>query len=247
MIATSFTIEQIAVVAAAIFFSAMVTAVAGFGFGLMSVPLMSLVVDIHSAVIVSSIVALLANGVQTYIYRRHREHPLGNRLTIASILGLPLGYIVFAFVGDDALRITLGVGVVLAVVLLAKGVNLAHVGPRMDWGLGFVSGVLNTSISTSGPPLVFDLQSRQLAPEAFRGTINYVFLVSGGVGLAIFAAGGKIHLEELQAAAAAIPALVLGLWAGMPLRKRFSPEQFRVLVIVLLVAGAVAAAAKAFV
>lgn len=246
MIVATFSATQIAVVAGVIFFSAMVTAVAGFGFGLMSVPLMSLAIDIHSAVIVSSLVAVGANGVQTYLYRRERDQRLAIRLTLACFAGLPVGYVAFEVGGDTALRIALGTGVLIAVALLSRGLDLSHFGPRMDWILGFVSGVLNTSISTSGPPLVFDLQARKLAPEAFRATINFIFLVSGGVGLLIFWAGGKIHAAELQAGAVAVPALAIGLLAGMPLRKRFSPERFRVLVMVLLVASAVAAVSKVF-
>jgi len=244
--ATTFTTAQIVVVGGAIFFSAVVTAVAGFGFGLMSVPLMSLAIDLHSAVIVSSIVAVLANAVQTMLFRRHLDVRLGNRLLIASVAGLPIGYVIYALVNDDILRIVLGVGVVVAVAALARGLNLAHLGPRIDWVLGFVSGVLNTSISTSGPPLVFDLQARKLAPEAFRATINYIFLASGFLGLILFTVGGKVHGHELRAGLIAAPALALGMWVGLPLRRRFSPERFRVLVLVLLVAGAVGAVAKAF-
>lgn len=246
MTATAFTTAQVAVVAGAIFFSAMVTAVAGFGFGLMSVPLMSLAIDLHSAVIVSSIVAVLANGVQTTLFRRDLDLRLGNRLLIASVAGLPVGFVIYALVNDDILRIVLGVGVVVAVAALARGLNLAHLGPRIDWVLGFVSGVLNTSISTSGPPLVFDLQARKLVPEAFRATINYIFLVSGSLGLVLFAVGGKVHTHELRAGLLAAPALAIGMWVGLPLRRRFSPERFRVLVLVLLVAGAVGAVAKGF-
>ena len=246
MIAASFTVAQVVVVAAAIFFSAIVTAVAGFGFGLMSVPLMSLAIDLHSSVIVSSIVAVLANGVQTTLFRKSLDRVLAVRLTLACIVGLPVGYTAYALVSDRPLRFALGAGVIVAVVLLARGVNLSHVGPGMDWGLGFVSGVLNTSISTSGPPLVFDLQSRKLEADSFRATINFVFLASNVIGLGLFAVGGKIHSRELVVGAIAAPALALGMWAGLPLRKRFSPESFRVLVMVLLVAGAVAAVAKAF-
>jgi hypothetical protein len=246
LIASSFSANQIAVIALAIFASALVSAVAGFGFGLLSVPLMSLVIDLHSAVIVSSIVAVFSNGTQTVIYRKVRNRPLATRLTLASVFGLPVGYIAYDLVSDHVLRYALSIGVVLAVVMLMRGASLAHVGPRLDWALGFASGVLNTSISTSGPPLVFDLQSRELDAEPFRGTINFVFLVSGVIGLVIFAIGGKIHPHELVAGAIAVPALALGFACGLPLRRRFSPQRFRVLVLVLLVAGAAAAVAKVF-
>ena len=244
--AAPFTTNQIMVVAVAVFISAMVTAVTGFGFGLLSVPLMSLVIDLHSAVIVSSVIAIPVNGIQTFMYRKVRERVIANRLLVASIIGLPFGYLVYALISDRALRFALGAGVAVAVVALARGIDLAHVGPRMDWTLGFVSGVLNTSISTSGPPLVFDLQSRNISANPFRGTLNYIFLVSGTIGLGIFAVGGKVHVRELVVGFIAMPALGLGMMAGLPLRRRFSPERFRVLVLILLVAGAVAAVAKAF-
>jgi uncharacterized membrane protein YfcA len=246
MIAAEFTIAQVAIVAGAIFFSAMVTAVAGFGFALMSVPLMSLVIDLHSAVIVSSITSTLANAAQTYLFRHHLDRRLAMRLLTSCTLGLPLGYAVYAFVSDTVLRITLGVGVVLAVAALARGLNLAHHGQWLDWVLGFVSGILSTSISTSGPPLVFDLQARKLAPDAFRATINFVFMFSGFFSLAIFAAGDKIHAHELRTGVIGAPALGVGLFVGLPIRRHVSPERFRVLVLVLLLAGAIGAVAKAF-
>ena len=246
MTAGSFTVAQFAVVAGAIFLSALVTSVAGFGFGLMSVPLISLVIDLHSAVIVSSIVGVIGNGVQTLEYRGVRDRELAKRLCLASIVGLPFGYAIYASVSDSALRIALGIAVVIAVVALSRGLNLTHIGVSMDWVLGFLSGVLNSSISTSGPPLVFDLQARHLAPTTFRATIQYIFLVSGTVGLVIFAVGGKIDQEVLVAGLISVPALFLGLAAGVPLRSRFSPERFRVLVLVLLLAGAAATVSKAF-
>lgn len=246
MLATSFTAAPVAIVATAIFVSALVTVVAGFGFTLMAVPLMSLAIDVHSAVIVSSIVAVLTNGSQAYLYRGVRSRALANRLLIASILGLPFGYVVFTVVSDRVLRLTLGVGVVLAVAALARGLDLSHRGQRLDWALGFLSGVLTTSISTSGPPLVFDLQARNLGPDPFRATTNYIFLWSGIIGLALFASGGKIHADELRTGLIAAPAVALGMVAGRPLRNRFSAERFRALVLVLLVAGAVAAASTVF-
>ncbi|MCU1392239.1 MAG: hypothetical protein JWM34_667 [Ilumatobacteraceae bacterium] len=241
-----FTTSQYLVVAGAVFVSAMMTAVAGFGFGLMSVPLMSLVIDLHSAVIVSSIVAVPVNGIQTYLYRAVRAREIANRLLVTSMIGLPFGYVIYDIVSDHTLRYALGVGVVVAVVALARGVDLGDVGPRIDWSLGFVSGVLNTSISSSGPPLVFDLQARNIEADPFRGTLNYVFLYSGSIGLVIFAIGGKVHVPDLIAGAIAVPAVGLGMLAGLPLRRHFSPTRFRVLVLVLLVAGAVASVAKTF-
>ena len=58
--------------------------------------------------------------------------------------------------------------------------------------------------------------------------------------------GGKIHVHELRTGLISAPALGVGMLLGLPLRKRFSPDRFRVLVLVLLLVSAAAAVAKAF-
>jgi uncharacterized membrane protein YfcA len=100
--------------------------------------------------------------------------------------------------------------------------------------VGFVSGVLNTSLSTNGPPLVFGLQARHLDAPTFRATISTVFAFSNIVGLTLFALDGKITAEGLKAAAIAFPAWIIGQGLGWPVRKHFHGERFRTLVLSLL-------------
>ena len=245
MIALGYSVTQFVVIFVAVFLSSIISAVAGFGFGLLSVPLISLAIPLHPTVIVSSILGLVTNLIQTYRYRRSAVRALVTRLCIGAIIGMPLGFVVYSVVSDRALRLVLGGAVLLAVLALARGLDLAHVGPTFDLGAGFVSGVLNTSISTNGPPLVVGLQARKLPPEPFRATLSMVFAISGVVGMALFAGGGKVHVDELVASAIALPAMGLGLMVGFPLRHRVSPERFRVLVLTLLVVAALASIIKA--
>jgi hypothetical protein len=101
-----------------------------------------------------------------------------------------------------------------------------------------MSGVLNTSLSTNGPPLVFDLQARQLPPNEFRATITAVFALGNVVGLSLFILDGKITREGMHAALVALPAWVIGQGLGWPVRKHVHGERFRWMVLTLLfVAG----------
>ncbi len=104
-----------------------------------------------------------------------------------------------------------------------------------------MSGVLNTSLSTPGPPIVFSLQARGYQPSQFRGTLSWVFVMIDAAGVALFAAAGKVTGDGLVAAAVAVPAMIGGQLSGMPLRHRIAPERFRWLVLTLLVAAAVSA------
>jgi uncharacterized membrane protein YfcA len=155
--------------------------------------------------------------------------------------------LVFIVVDDNVLRLLLGLAVLVAVVLLAMRLNLHHVGPHLDYGAGFISGILNTSLSPNGPPLVFALHARQRPAAAFRSTISAVFALSNILGLTLFIVSGKVTHDGIVAATITIPAMLFGQLLGFPLRKHFHGERFRWLVLVLLTGAAISAIVNAFV
>ncbi len=229
-----------------IVFAAGVTAVAGFGFGLLAVPFMALVIDLHSSVVISTILALLSNGFQVVRYGHQRAPGVTSRMCIASLVGAPFGFFVYDLVSDGALRLILAAVIVVAVVALIRGLNLAHVGNSLDLGAGFVAGVLATSLGTSGPPVVLGMQARHLPAEQVRSSLPIIFFVSGLLAATIFGATGKIGRQELSLCAVAVPSVGVGLMLGSPLRSRFNQESFRILVYVLMLITAISSAAKAF-
>lgn len=232
---------ELVVVVVAVGIAAFTQAVAGFGFGLMAVPMMTLIIEPKLAVIIATLIGVLITTWQAWHLRADADRRLARRMVGSAYLGMPLGLWVFVVVSNDTLRLALGIAVVLAVLLLAFRLNLHHVGPGLDMAAGFVSGVLNTSLSTNGPPLVFALQARQLQPVAFRATINTVFAFSNVMGLSLFIGAGKVTRDGLIAAAVSLPAVLLGQLAGTPIRRHFDGERFRVLVLVLLGTTAVSA------
>ncbi|MBU6215267.1 MAG: TSUP family transporter, partial [Acidobacteria bacterium] len=97
-----------------------------------------------------------------------------------------------------------------------------------------VSGVLNTATSTNGPPLVFVLQARKVAPDVFRATLNTVFVFSGLYAAVIFALRGKISFDEVALSAASVPFLIVGSFVGVLIRRHINEERFRLAVLGLL-------------
>lgn len=241
------TTAQLIVVGAAVFFAAFMQIVAGFGFALLSVPLMTLAIEPKIAVVVSTLTGIFVTSWQAYKDRALADKVLVKRMTTGAYLGMPLGLLVFKLADDNVLRFLLGVAVLVAAILLARRVNLHHVGPRLDYGSGFLSGVLATSLSTNGPPLVFVLQARQLSAVTFRATISTVFALSNIGGLTLFIASGEITRDGIVAAAVTIPAMLFGQLLGFPIRKHVHGERFRWLVLLLLVAAAISAIVNAIV
>ena len=233
------TTTQLIVVAVAVFIAAFVQVIAGFGFALLSMPIMTLALPVKQAVVVSTLLGMISTTWQGWRLRDQAIRPLAKRLTVGAFIGMPVGLFILTVVSDTSLRLTLGIAVLVATALLISPVNFTSVHPSFDVGVGFVSGMLNTSLSTNGPPLVFGLQARRLEPAPFRATISMVFAICNVVSLLLFIGRGLVTAKGLAAAAIALPAWAVGQGLAWPVRKHFHGDRFRRMVLTLLVlAGA---------
>ena len=231
------TTGQLVMVAVAVFAAGFVQVLAGFGFALLAMPLMTLSVPVDKAVVVSSLLGVVTSGWQAVHLRADRDPELVKRLVGWAHLGMPLGLLVLLTVPDQAMKVILGVAVLIATALLIRQINLSHVGPGLDRVCGFLSGILNTSLSTNGPPLVFDLQARHFDAARFRATLVSTFALCYPVTLTLFIVSGKVNRDGVIAALIAAPALVLGQALAWPLRRHVHGQRFRRLVISLLFAA----------
>lgn len=228
---------QLVVVAIAIGVASVVQVLAGFGFSLLSMPIMTLAVPVDEAVVVAAMLGFGSNLWQSWSGRSTLDRRLAARMTAAAAVGMPFGLLALERVADEHLRMALGVSVLAATFLLVRRIDLTHVGAGLDVVSGFVSGVLNTSLSTNGPPLVFALQARRLSADVFRSTIAVVFVASNVVGLGLFAVSGTFTRDAAEAAGVAFPAWLVGTALAWPIRRHVHGERFRRLVVVLLAAA----------
>ncbi len=227
--------------ALAVLLASFVQVIAGFGFALLAMPIMTLAIPVEQAVVIATLLGGSASLWQALHQRAHAVRPLVRRLVIAAYLGMPFGLVALNVVADSWLRIGLGIAVLVATGLLAARVRLNHVGPTLDHAAGFLSGVLNTSLGTNGPPLVFVLQGRELEADRFRATILAVFAFSNVAAIVVFALDGKVTSDGLRAAALAVPAWIVGQALGWPTRRHVHGERFRWLVLTLMFAAGASA------
>jgi uncharacterized membrane protein YfcA len=103
---------------------------------------------------------------------------------------------------------------------------------------GVVAGVLKTSTSISGPPVVLYLQGRGSPPEQFRAALVMFFLLGYLVSVGTFFGAGLVTRHAVGLAATALPAVYIGIWSVDRLLRFVDPLPFRRLVLVLLVATA---------
>lgn len=233
-------------VAAVVLAAALLQSVSGFGFALISVPLLAMLIGAKDAVAAASLFSLSSSFVQFGRTRQSVRWPVVGRLTAGAMAGMPLGLVILLAVDEQVLRGMIAVTVLVMVAVLATGVRPRGEGVLLDVGAGFVSGVLNTSVSTNAP-LVLALQTRDFQPPEFRATISATYAASSIVGVALFAASGRYTADALAASAVGIPTLVIGWVVGARVARHFPPRRFRSLVLGLLVATSVSALVSLFV
>ncbi len=208
-------------------------AVSGFGFALLAVPLMSVVVSPQDAVVIATLLGAVSAVGQSVRDAHATEKQMARRLIVAALVGMPFGLLLFSRASEDVLRLLLGLVVIVATWLIARDFRLEG-GRVTEYAMGFVSGALSTSLSTNGPPLVFLLQARGLQPQAFRSTINTVFAYSGVASVLVFLASGNISLENAAAALWSLPVMFIAILIGYRIRPLFPQHRFKWLVIALL-------------
>ena len=241
------TVAALVVAGCIVFAASSVQATVGFGFSLFAVPLLSFVVDAKPAVVIANTAGLLVSAANAARERGDCDRAVAGRMIAGAVVGSPIGLLLLTVTPERGVRFALAVAVAVFVVINVRGLHIAATNAPLDVGAGAFSGVLNTMLSTNGPPLVAVLHARHLAPAVFRATISVVFAVSAAVAVALFAAASRYDTTVLEALAVAVPALVLGQLVGGWWRARVDPANFRRSVTALLALTAIASAVSALI
>jgi uncharacterized membrane protein YfcA len=220
--------------------------VSGFGFALIAIPLVALLVGADAAVVGTTIVGPLLTTAVVLRDRTDIRRSSALTVTLAAFVGMPLGIFVLSRASDRALTTLIGAVVVAAGVALWRGLRVPA-GRPTELVAGLLSGAFATSTGTSGPPLVIVFHSESFEPGEFRGTLSASFLAQSVVAIAAFWVSGHLTADAAKVAVASVPGLAVGWLLGERLFKGIEKERFRRLVLGMLIASGLVSAIGALV
>lgn len=218
-----------------------IQALSGFGFSLFIVPFLSLLIGPKDTVVLANLLSVMVNLIQFPRLRHSIERKTAFILALGSYAGMPVGLAVLLLIDPVALKLLIAVSVILFTLLIMRGLRIHGGGHPGDLATGFVSGILNTSTSMSGPPIVLYLQGKGLTPAAFRSTTNAFFLVTAVGAVGLLFASGSVKPWVLGAFLLAMPAAEGGRMLGNRLFDRIDETRFRRLVYAILLLSATVA------
>ncbi len=211
---------------------------AGLGFPTLATPLLSLVVDVKTAVALLILPNIVMDGLQ--FARRGAPTATIRRLTpllIAGALGTVIGTRLLVVLPPRAVLLLLGVFVVAFVAL-----NATRFSPRLPaawepWAgpvAGLVAGVVGGVTNVPGTPLAMYFYALGLSKPDFLAAVAFTFLVYKLVQLAAVAWFGLLSAAlaatSVALTGAALAGFVLGLW----IQARLEQDAFNRAVLALL-------------
>lgn len=219
---------------------------AGFGGGIVAVPMLALVLPLQQVVPLMTALTFLASAGQGVRGRRNIQWREVVRLVVFALPGVALGLYLFSVLDPRPLSRALGIFVMLyAVYAFAMAGRRPALAERWVYPLaavvGFAAGLAGTLFGgAAGPIFVIYLGARTLDKNQFRTTMTAIMVCMAIVRLTGYASLGFLDATGLKYLAAAIPLMMLGSYLGERLVRHVEQRRFeRVLGGILIVSGAV--------
>lgn len=238
------TIEVLILGCLVVLLAAFTMSVTGFGLALIAAPLLLFLLESKTVVVVNivlvAVVCLLILGQSRHHVKLRRIVLLG----IGSVFGVPIGAYILSQVAASTLKLVIGALVVMFAVPLALGHSHRFKREGLGCGIsGFISGMLTSSTSLSGPPVVLFLLNQGWGKETLRASLAAYFLFCDLLALTALGLSGVLTSEVLATALAFVPAVLPGFYLGTRVLPRVDADLFRRIAIsIVLVAGLLAVA-----
>lgn len=230
---------------ACIFGAAVVRGYSGFGFSLLAITALSLVLDPVEIVPALFMIEIAVSiHLLPSIWRDIHWRAIG-LLLLGCVVATPLGIWLLASVPAAPMKVALAVVVVVAAVLLARGWALKTMpGTAATVATGAASGLLNGALAIAGPPVILFFFSSPAGVVVGRASIIAYFIGTDTMGLGFLALQDLIGVDHLIRAATYLPASLGGVWLGARSFKGADPAAFRRWVLRLLMLLAVLTGAQ---
>lgn len=231
-------------VAAVLLLAAFVKGTSGMGFPLIATPMVALLLDIRTAVVILIIPNLLMDATQIFrgslsieIFRRFKW------LLLWTVLGVFLGTKVLVMLPAWILNLTLGVTVLAFVAWSMLRVEFS-ISPRLEKNLspvvGIVGGFLNGMTNAAGPVPAIYLYSLKLSKVEFIKSIATIFIVTKLSQLAAVSTWNLFDRATLELSLGVTLFVLAGFYLGLKAQDRVNQATFnRALLAILFAIGVV--------
>ncbi|WP_144118413.1 sulfite exporter TauE/SafE family protein [Catellatospora sichuanensis] len=210
----------------AAFILALLSGVAGFGGGVLLLPVFTGLFGLRVAVPVLTIAQLASNGGRVWFNRRELRWQLIGRFAVGAVPLAVAGGLLLAHAPLAPLKRLLGVFLLAVVVWRRSNPHPKPPSDRAFVGVGVVSGFGSALLGSVGPLTAPFFLAKGLRRTAYIGTEAACALTLHCAKIAAYGAGDLLTSQVLRLGLALIPATLAGAWAGKRIVGKISDKVF---------------------
>lgn len=223
-----------------IFVAGFTQGLTSFGFALIATPILGQIIPLQQTVPIVVILSLCTNGIVFAGCYKHADIRKIWLLILSSLLAAPLGTYLLLFLSADILKLATGVVIVLVAALQLAGKTFPIKRDRLAYlPVGAASGLLNGSISMSGPPVALFLSNQGVGKETFWANISVYGIFLNIVTILTYLYGGLLTPETLHYTAWFVPSMLVGVFVGIRALKKLNEQRFKRIALWLIAASGV--------
>ena len=207
----------------------------GFGSALLTVPALAVLYGPVQAVAIEILIEIPVSLGLLPLARHEAE-----RKTVLPMLGMfvlfvPFGTFMLTLINPEMVKVIISLFVLFSVGIMSQQSRVASLfSPKANFLVGALSGTTQGLTGMAGPLFATALLARGEESSLTRANIST--LAGGIIGLSVvsFWAFGLITAQTVFYAIVASPAILLGVWTGSILFRKFSHRSFRVVILCFL-------------
>lgn len=200
----------------------------GFGFGLVSMSLMPVVIGIKPAAAVSTVFSVLAT-IATFIrHCREYEWRKGFVFLVSVCVGVPIGVFFLEKANEQVLlKVLGGVMLVFAIREFAFGDRFKTIPPALTVPLGLFSGTVSGAFNLGGIPSAAYAYSNPWSRGQIMAFLQLMILLSCALRIGFYGNFGYFRELSLLWAAAMVLPVYGAIWLGHFVLERVHPKHMR--------------------
>jgi uncharacterized membrane protein YfcA len=226
-------------VALIVFLAAFLQCLAGFGFAVIAMPMVAVVVGLPTAAPLIAITGLTLYTVNLVRFRRSVKTREVLPLVAASVVGVPVGMWLLVNVDEAVVKQALGlILIAFGIYALAQPKRRRPLSKRRVYPTGIAAGCLGAAYNTPGPPAVVYGSLREWPKEEFRAAMQAIFFINATLVAVSHSIARHMTADVLWLLAYTVPALAVGILVGTHVDQRVNRDHFRVIVnLMILILG----------
>jgi len=220
-----------------IFAGAVTQGLTGFGFAMISVPLLSLFLDVKTAIPLGALCGLVINILLFLKFKNYIVFKEIWPLIAGALVGIPAGAVFLREAAPGVVKIVLAVIVLLFALFLLSG-KLKTRGINANWGYfyGITAGILGGAFNTNGPPVLIYSYLEGWEKKKMKASLVGFFTFTSVVIVLSHAIAGLVTEGILVHFLYLLPVIVVGIILGNYLFSRISAKIYNKVIIYSLIA-----------